>query len=232
MQAPQTLAHRNLQLDFQRAPAMRTNATGSILCMRPHFTRSRLSYPPLVGMGQENTSNCLSILSRKHINGLLEYVHGNKDDPYQICFHQYGRNGVMGPLEPSEIMPVEVGIICEVMASTQERATSICSTARIACVHGPYPGQVVTAGNLAMPFSPLVVPLRLVTEFCVYYLMTLEDGAKQELALCPIDVLQIEPTMPAEKIFVRSSEKVADPWNLLAAKLLNSTEAESRSDSS
>ncbi|KAK9327887.1 hypothetical protein V1520DRAFT_347539 [Lipomyces starkeyi] len=160
----------------------------------------------------------------QNIKGLLECMHGNKDDPYQIYFHQYGRNGVMGPLEPSEIMPVEVGIICEVMASTQERATSICSTARIACVHGPYPGQVATAGNLAMPFSPLVVPLSLVTEFCVYHLMTLEDGAKQELALCPIEVLQVESTMPAEKIFVRPTEKVADPWNLLAAKLLNSAE--------
>lgn len=47
--------------------------------------------------------------------------------------------------------------------------------ARIFCSHAPYPGQVATAGNFAMPFSPLEIGMGPVPEFCLYHLMTVDD---------------------------------------------------------
>ncbi|KAI5851090.1 hypothetical protein DFP73DRAFT_507243 [Morchella snyderi] len=115
------------------------------------------------------------------IEGFLQKVEKyvtaqNPDVEYKILFHTYGKNGVMGAFEPViEPSPHELCIIGEIQAETQELATLICSTARVACVHGPYPGQLATAGNLAMPFSPLDIEMGTVCEFSVYHLMVVED---------------------------------------------------------
>nr|MBF0685844.1 acyclic terpene utilization AtuA family protein [Pseudomonas sp.] len=70
----------------------------------------------------------------------------------QIHFHVYGKNGVMGDLEPEkDFVPLEVGILGEVTAKTQELANAICSNARIGVLHMPYKGQMTTAGNFAIP---------------------------------------------------------------------------------
>ena len=42
-------------------------------------------------------------------------------------------------------------------------------------LHCPYEGRIATAGNIALPFTPLEIPLGSVCEFNVYHLVELED---------------------------------------------------------
>ncbi|KAL1968668.1 hypothetical protein VTN77DRAFT_1494 [Rasamsonia byssochlamydoides] len=118
-----------------------------------------------------------------------EYVKSRVSYPFGLEFHQYGRNAVMGSLEPdADILPKEVGICGEVWAPTQQQATHVSSIARLACVHGPYPHQLATAGNLAMPFPPFDIPMGEVCEFCIYHVLPVTDPVR----LFPISQRTIE----------------------------------------
>jgi hypothetical protein len=93
-----------------------------------------------------------------------------------MAFHVYGRDGVMGPMEPlRHVLPHEVGLLGEVTAATQDLADAICSTARISVLHMPYPGQLATAGNFAIPLNPPENPIGPVCRFTVYHLMQVDD---------------------------------------------------------
>ncbi len=59
-------------------------------------------------------------------------------DDYQILFHIYGRDGVMGSLEPNRTeVPKEVGIVFEATALTQQLATTIAELSRQPLLHYP-----------------------------------------------------------------------------------------------
>lgn len=95
---------------------------------------------------------------------------------YELIFRVYGRDGVMGDLEPKpEVLSHEVGIIIEVVANTQELANTICSFARSTMLHYGYPGRVATAGNLAFPYSPSDLKAGEVYEFSLHHLITVDD---------------------------------------------------------
>lgn len=96
----------------------------------------------------------------------------------QLIFHVYGRDAVMGALEPlRHLVPHEVGLMGEVTATTQDLANAICSSARIAVLHMPYPGQMATAGNFAIPLNPPENPIGPVCAFNVYHLMEIDAPA-------------------------------------------------------
>jgi hypothetical protein len=107
-------------------------------------------------------------------------VLGNRatKEDYQLVFHVYGRDGVMGSLEPErEVVPKEVGIVFEVTAATQQLATVIAQLSRqpllhypiaewrgattsFACLHNPAhiergPVYGFTFHHVAIPQSPL-----------------------------------------------------------------------------
>ena len=95
---------------------------------------------------------------------------------YKLLFAIYGRDGVMGALEPKkDVSPHELGIIIEVVAKTQELANTICSFARSSFLHFGYPGRIATAGNLAFRYSQLDIQAGEVYEFSIYHLLTVED---------------------------------------------------------
>ncbi|MGI6574949.1 MAG: acyclic terpene utilization AtuA family protein [bacterium] len=109
-------------------------------------------------------------------------------EEYQMIFHLYGKNGVMGDYErQTDHKPLELCIILEVAAATQEMATAICSRARTEMLHSPYKGRIATAGNIALPFTPLEIPLGDVCEFNIYHLMELD----QPLEPFPIKFLEV-----------------------------------------
>jgi len=94
------------------------------------------------------------------------------DFDYRLDFIVYGKNGVMGALEPNtEITSHEIGIVIDVVADTQEHANAACSVARSTLLHYGYPGRIATAGNLAFPFSPSDVKVGPVYVFSVYGLL-------------------------------------------------------------
>jgi hypothetical protein len=113
------------------------------------------------------------------MRGVVEQVRDDyRDVPesdYQILFHVYGRNAVMGSLEPDGEPGHEIGIVMEVVASTQEMANAICATARSTMLHYPYPGRKSTAGNLAFLYAPSDIPFGPVYKFTVYHLVEVDD---------------------------------------------------------
>ncbi len=81
----------------------------------------------------------------------------------------------MGALEPCGEAGHEIGIVLEVVASTQELANAICATARSTLLHYPYAGRKSTAGNLAFLYSPSDIPCGAVYRFSVYHLVEVDD---------------------------------------------------------
>ena len=108
-------------------------------------------------------------------------------DSYQILFRLYGRDAVMGPLEPHRRagghgepgargpLPYELGVVIEVVAPSQEIADTVCALARSATLHQGYEGRLANAGNLAFPYSPAEFAAPEAYEFRVYHLMKVDD---------------------------------------------------------
>jgi acyclic terpene utilization AtuA family protein len=117
-----------------------------------------------------------------------EYFDSIPADDYQILFHHYGRDAVMGASEPRRdaALPHEVGLIMEVVAPTQQMADTICAFARATLMHHHYPGRKATAGNLALPFAPSDVPLGPVYRFNVYHVLEVEDPC----AVFPLELVE------------------------------------------
>jgi hypothetical protein len=93
-----------------------------------------------------------------------------------LIFRVYGRDGVMGALEPERHkLPHELGLVIEAVADTQDRANTICSFARSTMLHFGYPGRVSTAGNLAFPYSPSDFKAGAVYGFSLYHLVRVPD---------------------------------------------------------
>lgn len=107
---------------------------------------------------------------------------------YNLIFHVYGRNGVMGIAEPEqEDVPHEIGIIIEAVAETQDLANTICSYTRSTMLHYGYHGRITTAGNLAFPYSPSDFKAGKVFNFCIHHLMEVHDPC----ADFPMELLEI-----------------------------------------
>ena len=121
------------------------------------------------------------------IAGTRAYFSNVPEETYQVIPHVYGKNGVMGDLEPVKTPAHELCIIVEVAAATQAIATAICNKARTSLMHSPYPGRIATAGNIASPFTPLEIALGQACEFNVYHLMRIDSPT----ALFPIRYEQV-----------------------------------------
>lgn len=116
-----------------------------------------------------------------------EYFDAIPPADYQILFHHYGHDAVMGTSEPLRAaVPHEVGLVMEVVAPTQQMADTICAFARATLMHYHYPGRKATAGNLALPFAPSDVPLGPVYRFNVYHLLEVEDPC----AVFPLEIVE------------------------------------------
>lgn len=122
---------------------------------------------------------------RKRLNSLYPELTSGEAS---VIFHLYGKNAVMGELEPEkDFVPLEIGILGEIVAPTQELANAICANARVAVLHAAYPGQLATGGNLALPLNPPDNPIGPVCRFSIYHLMEVDSP----LELFPVEVLEV-----------------------------------------
>jgi hypothetical protein len=91
----------------------------------------------------------------QHFEHSVNAVLGLTPGEYQIALHTYGRDGVMGELEPERgSAPHEVGVVFEVLAADQPLATEIAKLARQPLLHCPVPewsGAVTTIAYLHNP---------------------------------------------------------------------------------
>ncbi|AZO95897.1 acyclic terpene utilization AtuA family protein [Halocella sp. SP3-1] len=111
-----------------------------------------------------------------------------KVEDYQLFFRVYGKNGVMGDLEPkSKLLSHELGIIIEAIALTQELANTICSFTRSAMLHYGYDGRIATAGNLAFPYSPSDIKTGEVYQFNINHLLEIDNPVEA----FPLEIIKV-----------------------------------------
>jgi len=80
---------------------------------------------------------------------------GDGPPKYTLVVRVYGRDGVMGPLEPlAHELPHEVGILFEVTAQDQKTARILASTLSHFAIHYPIPEWGGLISGLAYPFAP------------------------------------------------------------------------------
>lgn len=118
----------------------------------------------------------------QEVDSIIEAVHQRvkdnfKDlDGYHLNFKIYGKNGVMGDLEPiTQITSHEICIVIDAVAKTQEVANTVCGFARSTMLHYGYKGRIATAGNLAFPYSPSDFKVGAVYNFSLYHLIAIKD---------------------------------------------------------
>jgi hypothetical protein len=78
---------------------------------------------------------------------------GNR--PYEIVTRVYGRDGVMGALEPEpKVAGHEVFILWDVISEAQELSHAIASSVSHLAVHNPIPKWHGLISGVAFPYSP------------------------------------------------------------------------------
>lgn len=123
--------------------------------------------------------------ARSHLSGHVD------PDAYTIRFLFYGRDAILGTLEPlAAQLPHEVGVVIEVVGETPEISRDVLALVRASTLHAPFDGRKTTAGNLAFPFSPSDLVGDEVYEFSLYHLMEAEDMA----GLFPIELVSVGAT--------------------------------------
>lgn len=118
----------------------------------------------------------------------------DQTDKCQLRFQVYGKNAIMGPLEPSQAVSHEIGILGEVVAPTKERSHAIANNVRASILHMPYKGQMATAGNFASPLSPHEQDAGEVFRWSIYHLLDLQPGEESSMfAIKFIDLVAEKP---------------------------------------
>ncbi len=106
---------------------------------------------------------------------------------YNLDFIVYGRDGVMGQLEPTKtVTSHEVGLVIDIVARSQDAANAILAYVRSSIEHYKYKGIKATGANLATPMAPSAIPCGPVYRFCVHHLMETDDPR----ALFPVEMVE------------------------------------------
>ena len=93
-------------------------------------------------------------------------------EDYTLSVHLYGKNAVMGSLEPEADQPIhEIGLLLDVLGRTEDISRAVLAKSRYAFLHTDFPGRMCISGNLAIPFSPSDMHVGPVYEFNVWHVM-------------------------------------------------------------
>jgi hypothetical protein len=95
---------------------------------------------------------------------------------YRLGFQVYGRNAVMGDLEPLSASGHEVGIVCTTLAPTQEEATEMARLCRQPLLHAPIPEWKGAITGFAYLHNPAWVELGPAYRFCLNHVLLPRDG--------------------------------------------------------
>jgi Acyclic terpene utilisation family protein AtuA len=99
-----------------------------------------------------------------------------RPDAYHLNFRVYGRDGSLGMLEPvRQVDGHEVGLVIDVVASTQSLAADILPLVWHTGLHHPIPEQSGLISNFAFPFSPPGMDAGPVYRFCANHVWRLDD---------------------------------------------------------
>ena len=80
------------------------------------------------------------------------------EQAYRLDVRVFGRNATMGVLESETAIGHEVGLLFQVTADTQERATALMKSVSHIAVHYPVPEWTGLITSIAYPYSPSEIP--------------------------------------------------------------------------
>jgi len=99
-------------------------------------------------------------------------IYGDQvNEKYQLLFRVYGKDAVMGELEPDPAVGHEVGVLIEIVADTEDLARSLASAAGHIAVHYPVPEWSGLITGLAYPNSPADIYVGPVYEFSMNHIV-------------------------------------------------------------
>ncbi|MEF8824832.1 MAG: acyclic terpene utilization AtuA family protein [Halapricum sp.] len=119
--------------------------------------------------------------------------HGLEDDDIVVSFNAYGKDGVMGDIEPETTRSHELGVLIDIVAPTEETADSLLAHARYKMLHTDFPGRMCTSGNAAFPVAPTDISAGEVYEFTVWHAAAIDDP----MALFDIEMTDIRAGVEA-----------------------------------
>ena len=110
---------------------------------------------------------------------------------YDISYRIYGRDAVMGPLEPkrNSTPAHEVGVLITITAPTQELANKIATFVSHVSAHLPVPEYHGLISSLAYPFSPPELPRGAVYRFSLNHVVEPDDPYE----MFRTELLEIQP---------------------------------------
>jgi hypothetical protein len=133
----------------------------------------------LVGISEPNVLAQLDLWTATLTDYLCERVRsvlGIEPPDYSFVLRCYGRNAVLGPLQPdSGELPREVGILLKVRARDQRTATAVAKLANPALLHLPLPGMTMMP-SYAFATSPAEIERGAVYEFVLNHVVEVETG--------------------------------------------------------
>lgn len=179
---------------FQQADTHTVKVSGSRFVPTPYMVKLEgaefIGYRSIVLVGVRDTTMIAQIealAEQARARAADRFSQGSAGN-YSIDFHFYGKNAVMRKLEPvKDAAPHEIGILINVVASSQELANGVAMYVRGTLQHIGFPGIVNTAGNLAYPFSPFNVPVGPAYKFSVYHLLPLTDPCE----IFPVSMIEV-----------------------------------------
>jgi hypothetical protein len=158
-----------------RVSGSRTTATGAYTVKLEGASQVAFRTIFIAGVRDPILIENIDEITRGVVNQITEDYRDVPESDYEILFHIYGKNAVMGSLEPRGEPAHEIGVVMEVVASTQELANTICAAVRSTMLHYPFAGRKSTAGNLAFLYAPSDIPCGPVYKFSVYHLVEVDD---------------------------------------------------------
>ncbi|KEF59047.1 uncharacterized protein A1O9_03890 [Exophiala aquamarina CBS 119918] len=162
------------------------------------------------------------------IRAYVKMQHKDVTETWDLGFHIYGLNGEAVKASPTFVdrpyaVTQRVFVVGEAIAETQKLATSIANVARVGCVHAPYKGQKATSGNFGFGIGgKLELEVAECAEFCIYHLMSLEDGEEDGVsASCHAD--GIANTVDGKGLFHWTVANIGQAEPLKVAEAIGST---------
>lgn len=103
----------------------------------------------------------IDLISKNVMNKISSVYHTKRENKdYYVNFHIYGKNGVMGTLEPvKRTKSHEIGIVIDVVAKSPQLAGEIAKLAKFRFNYEKYPGQInASTGGIASIIDEVLRP--------------------------------------------------------------------------
>ncbi|MFZ0667928.1 MAG: acyclic terpene utilization AtuA family protein [Acidimicrobiales bacterium] len=111
-----------------------------------------------------------------HLNTAPQLEGLTRGSDFELGVRVYGRDAVLGTYEPSPAIDGhEICLIIDTVAATRELAQQVCLIAYGRIQSGDFPGRLTTAGNVSLPFMPIVHPVGPVYRYSIFHILPLED---------------------------------------------------------